>query len=713
MVVMHVKERKILNRDETYIIDLKFIKKVKISETATNCGFTECSSKSRFQSAMGILSAFRFAFQNLFFTPILYGVIASLAVFSTVWDNGDRFKDQLTDRFRSQDDTFDFVIVGGGSAGAVLANRLSEFHTVLLLEAGGESHPFQAIPGLSIFLSKQPGTDWMHKSVTQSKSCFACRHKVSKTVENDAQCSITRQRQLAISKNKYIFSQGKNLGGTGNLNYLMHLRGNPLDFDNWATITGDPTWGYDGVLPYFIRSEHFVGETTDKNAHGYGGPLQIQIPDCVGLAEEWNRAGVEMGYPHIDLNGRHTEGFDTVFYPIKTGVRQATYRSYIQPARNRPSLLIRKFAHVNKVILIREGKTSEATGVEYDRHGHRKFAFANKEVILSAGSLQSPKLLILSGIGQQEHLKALRIPAKSILPVGKNLQDHFSTLLGPFYINKARTISFDRDIDKQSFVNFASNGKGPLTTSGFQAAAVLASTLAKAQGQGGWPDLQLTLFGLTPHRMFYSDIGHAFGIREDILRRYYGDATGKENAFFIMVTLTRPLSKGDICVAANNPYKPAVIRPSYVCDDLGHDIKVLTEGIHRALYLAENTTTFQALETTYSHKCFPGCENVPFRSEAYWECYIRSFSIANGDHVGTCAMGKVGSPYAVVDPELRVQGIDRLRVVDASVMPTIVGVPTQASTIMIAEKGAALILNRWKDEVKVGYGPPKQLPGNP
>lgn len=302
---------------------------------------------------------------------------------------------------------------------------------------------------------------------------------------------------------------------------------------------------------------------------------------------------------------------------------------------------------------------------------------------------------------------------RSVLPVGKNLQDHFSTLLGPFYINKARTVSFDRDIDKQSFIRFASSGKGPLSTTGFQATAMLTSSIATSQGQGGWPDIQLTLFGLTPHRMFYSDIGHAFGIREDILHRYYGDATGKENAFFIMVTLARPVSKGDFCVPRNDPYKPPVIDPNYLMDPEGQDVRVMIEGIHRALFLAENTTVFRGLETVYSPKCFPGCEKVPFRSDAYWDCYVRSYSIAMNDHVGTCPMGKIGSPYAVVDPELQVQGIKGLRVVDASVMPTIVGAPTQAATIMIAEKASALILDKWKHDSKTFYGPPGRRPGPP
>lgn len=308
-----------------------------------------------------------------------------------------------------------------------------------------------------------------------------------------------------------------------------------------------------------------------------------------------------------------------------------------------------------------------------------------------------------------------QIPVKSVLPVGKNLQDHIGTLLGPFYINQhKRTVSFDRDIDKQSFIKFAATGKGPLSTSGFQATAVLSSSFAKAQGAAGWPDIQLTLFGLSPHRMFYSDIGHAFGIREDILHRYYGDVSGKEkDSFFIMVTLARPVSKGDFCVPSKDPYKPAVIDPNYLSDPLDHDIKVLTEGVRRALFLAENTTTFRNMETWYSEKCFPGCDKVPFRSDAYWECYIRSYSIAMNDHVGTCAMGRAGSPYAVVNPELQVQGIHRLRVVDSSVMPTIVGTPTQAATIMVAEKASTLILDKWKNEAKQFYGPPGRKPGQP
>lgn len=294
-----------------------------------------------------------------------------------------------------------------------------------------------------------------------------------------------------------------------------------------------------------------------------------------------------------------------------------------------------KLVHFLTQVLIREG-TNIAYGVQYDRHGQSCSAFANKEVILSAGALSTPKILMLSGIGPSDLLANCGIPVRSNLPVGQGLQDHISTLLGPFYVNSPKTFSYDDDVSPGSFLTFIQKGVGPLTTTGFQATALLTSNLAKARGQTGWPDVQLTLLGLSPHRLFNSDLAHAFGLKvadrkskklffqnfpelkkpsqfqESVLRAFYGDPTGK-SAFFIVVTVARPESRGEVVLSSSTPYKPLSITPNYFSDPGGKDMGVMIEGIHAALALVENTTVFQNCEATLTPKCFPGCEGHIYR----------------------------------------------------------------------------------------------------
>lgn len=200
----------------------------------------------------------------------------------------------------------------------------------------------------------------------------------------------------------------------------------------------------------------------------------------------------------------------------------------------------------------------------------------------------------------------------SDLPVGKGLHDHISTLVGPFFINSKKTFSYDDDVTANSFLQFMNFGTGPLTTSGFQATALLTSGQAKAKGQAGWPDLQLTLFGVSPHRMFSSDLAHAFGLKPLLLQRFFLSAQRK-SAFFILVSVARPESRGQVKIAGNDPYKPLIIEPCYYSDPTGKDMKVMLEGIERALYLAENTTSFRSCQTRLADKCFPGCEKHAFR----------------------------------------------------------------------------------------------------
>ncbi|CAL8128032.1 unnamed protein product [Orchesella dallaii] len=417
------------------------------------------------------------------------------------------------------------------------------------------------------------------------------------------------------------WSAGRGLGGTGTLNLMIHLRGHKNDFDNWARITGDPSWSWKGVLPYFESYEDYK-ESGDPRYHGFGGDLRVEQPDYVGMGPEFIRAGEKLGYFHCDLYAPFTEGFDFLKYPIKDGIRQGSYKGFMEPIRRlRKNLVIRKFAHVNRV-LFKNGNV--AYGVEYDRHGATRQVFASKEVTLSAGTVNTAKLLMLSGIGPRAHLPEQNIPVLSDLPVGENLQNHIAAYMGPFFIDKPRAIALERDLTPSAFVQWFLGGKGILSTSGAHATGIISSSLAKARGEGNWPDIQYFLFGFSALKTFGA---HSFGLSLDEQIKFY----------------------------------------DHTVDQGNQDIHSIIEGVKILLYLTQNTTTLgHELGARYTTQSLPGCEHLQFQSEEYWECYVRRYTVTLHHPVGTASLG------TVVDTKLRVYGTQNLRVIDASVEPVLV-----------------------------------------
>ncbi|CAG7718406.1 unnamed protein product [Allacma fusca] len=634
-------------------------------------------AKQLLTSGVALLRRFIPAGSNRWFIRILYGIVASLGILLSTWENGDKFVDRIKLRFNKPQTNFDFIVVGSGSAGAIVANRLSENPAwkVLLLEAGGEPAPLHAIPGLALFLTNHKATDWRHLTVPQ------------KNVGGIA------------PNNQFLFSQGRSLGGTSNINFMIHLRGSPEDFNNWAKGTGDDSWNYKNLLPYFRKSEDFKGEWSNPETHGTGGPVRIEVPPYHPLSDTVVNAANELGYAKVDLNGYYTEGFDAIYYPIKNGRRHAAYRSYIRPARRRKNLSIYKFAHVNKILI---NENNEAYGVEYDRHGKKQQAFASKEVILSAGAMQSPKLLMLSGVGPAGHLHQLGIPLKVDLPVGDNLQDHVSTYLGPFTINPAKSLLVDRDVTAGAFIRFLTRGQGPLTSATPQASGIFSSTWAKQRGEAHWPDLQLIFAPLGVHKTLAKNFAKTFGLRENILTEFYKPSIGKD-AVLSVVSVGRPTSRGNIRLSNPDPYAPLSINPNYY--DTPEDISRVVEAIKFNVKIMEETYAFKNLEAKLPNNPLPGCENYPFKSDAYWECYAKIFAVSLHHIVGSCTMGNPSDPKSVVDTNLRVLGIRSLRVIDASIMPVLPVSNSQAPTFMIGEKGADLITQYWNGPGEV-YGPP-------
>lgn len=290
------------------------------------------------------------------------------------------------------------------------------------------------------------------------------------------------------------------------------------------------------------------------------------------MADIYLKAAQELGYPTQDLNGYYTEGFDTIFMPLQRGARHGVFAGFIATASS--SLTIRRFAYAKK-ILINEKK--RAFGVEYDHHGVPKTVYAKKEVILSAGAMNSPKLLLLSGIGPKDDLEQLGITTISDIPVGRNLQDHVSTYLGPFFINNPElTFDIERDVNAATVSQFFTQGTGVLTTSGTNAMGFFVSEEAKKRNQTNWPDVQIIFAGVSLNKRFGKELTRGFGLNPAFMEPYLQHADGRPS-FLQIVSVGRPDARGTIKLKDTDPYSQALIDPKYF--DNQHDINVMVEGL--------------------------------------------------------------------------------------------------------------------------------------
>ncbi|XP_035716441.1 glucose dehydrogenase [FAD, quinone] [Folsomia candida] len=539
---------------------------------------------------------------------------------------------------------YDFIIVGAGSSGAVIANRLSESgqFNVLLLEAGGDPLITEDVPYLSGLILNNPMTDWVMP-----------------------------------------WPRGKSLGGTSNLNHMIYMRGNPKDFDNWATLTGDPQWKYDNVLPYFKKFENYDGHFPSDEYHGKNGPMQVNTQSFEPQMEDWIKSGEELGFKKTDPNARQTSGFFPCDFTLSNGKRWGVYDGFIKPALTRTNLKVYRYARINL------DAQNQATGVTYLRHGRLVVVNATKEVILSAGAVGSPHLLMLSGIGPATHLKSVKIEPKVDLPgVGQNLQDHVSCLYGPFILNSTESFIMSRDLKFSSLIEYATLGIGPLSWTYVSGLGLTHSSL----GDPDWPDLALTYIPLGIYPTIHKDVAAFFGLKESLVNDYVSDFHDKD-ANFILVYNGLPKSRGSITLRSSDPFDAPLIDPKYFSDP--NDMKVMIDGFKFAVKLYETANTWKKYNASLVKKHFPGCETHPLQSDAYYECYIRHATATMWHPTSSCKMGNENDPMTVVDSNLRVRKVAGLRIADASIMPQITNTNTNAPCIMIAEKMSAIILKTW------------------
>ena len=515
---------------------------------------------------------------------------------------------------------YDYIIVGAGSAGCVLASRLTEDANakVLLLEAGEPDKKKEIhIPAAFAKLFKS-SCDWAYNTEAQPK----------------------------LNNRSLFWPRGKMLGGSSSMNAMIYIRGHQRDFDGWRQL-GNEGWGYRDVLPYFKKAEH--QERGASEYHGAGGPLNVADLRLINpISRAFTAAGGELGFPfNEDFNGADQEGFG--FYQVtqKNGKRCSTAAGYLKPALKRKNLTVYTGAHVTRLLF--EG--TRAVGAEYIRNGRAESVRADREVILSGGAINSPQLLMLSGVGPAGHLKQLGISVVIDLQgVGQNLQDH---LLAPVAYASTKPITLAK---AESLLNIASYllfKKGQLT-----------SNLAET---GGFVKTDTSL--LSPDVQFHAGatyyINHGFVLPEG-------------HGFTICPTLIRPKSVGQLTLRSNDPLAAPTIEPSYL--DYDEDLRTLVKGIKLAIELAHT----RAL-SSYRGKAY--FENLKTESDIIE--HIRNTAETIYHPAGTCKMG--GDSMSVVDSNLRVHGATNLRVVDASVMPEIVGGNPNAAVIMIAEKAADLI----------------------
>ncbi|XP_066149063.1 glucose dehydrogenase [FAD, quinone]-like isoform X1 [Euwallacea fornicatus] len=567
----------------------------------------------------------------------------------------------------SRQETFDFIIVGSGSSGATLANRLSEntLWKVLLLEVGDVATALNDIPAMAPLFQKTK-FDWGYVAEKENGSCWGC----------------PEQRML--------WPRGRGLGGSTLINFMIHVRGNPEDYNKWEAM-GNPGWGYKDVLPYFMKLEDSSVEVQDGPYRHQGGYMPVtDVPYRTEAAEAFVEAAQEAGYPYVDYNGKSQMGVSFVQANLRNGLRCSIEKAYLRPIRNRKNLKILTNSRVIKILI--DSNTKAATGVEFLSNRKYYKISAQKEVILSAGAFNSPQLLMLSGIGPKDHLEELGIEVIKDLPVGKKLYDHI-TFLGLNYLVNQPIIATSKVYYNASNVfDLFNKGKGPLTLlGGVEALMYMKSNFSTSKRK--YPDMEVIFLGSN----VAADKGVAFkdtvSISSDLYNSYWREI--EDVPFFqVLLMLVHPKSVGYLKLKSKNPFHWPKFYPQYFTDENNEDIKTFVASI-REINRVIKMPALRKFKAELYDKPMPGCEKYPFDSDAYWECCLRTITPTLHHQVGTCKMGPSTDKEAVVDHRLKVHGIRNLRVVDTSIIPMALTAHTNIPAIMVGEKAADLIKEDW------------------
>ncbi|MCG8316617.1 MAG: choline dehydrogenase [Pseudomonadales bacterium] len=525
---------------------------------------------------------------------------------------------------------FDYIIIGAGSAGCVLANRLSENpnNKVLLLEAGNKDN--------SLFIHMPAGVGELLKG-------------------GPFNWEFQTAPEPHLNNRSLYWPRGKGLGGSSSINGMLYVRGHRSDYDDWAAL-GNKGWSYADVLPYFKRSMRYEGGETSY--HGGAGLLSVEAPKSNHeLFDVFIRAGKEAGFAfNPDFNGAQQEGVGPFQLTIGQGKRASAAAAFLAPIMTRANLRVETNAQVSKILC----ENNQAHSVRYIQHKRVKEAIAAKEVIVCAGAVQTPQILLLSGIGDQQDLNHYDINVVKHLPgVGKNLQDHLDVGVQHFCTKPVTLFNQTKLHNKVlTLMQYLLFKKGLGATNGLEAGGFL-----KTDPKLKRPDVQL-------HFIPAFMLDHA---RED----------GPDHGYMLHVCQLRPESRGYVALNSVDPKAPPAIQPNYLSSSKDIDVLVKAVKIARTIFAASSFDPYRGAEYA------PGPH---IQTDEEIAAYIRQAAETIYHPVGTCKMGN--DAQAVVDSELKVYGVGKLRVVDASIMPTLVGGNTNAPTIMVAEKAADMILGK-------------------
>lgn len=569
-----------------------------------------------------------------------------------------------------------------------------------MIEAGGDPTLTSELPML-LFENCASEIDWNYTNERNEYSC------------------------LGMVDERCAFPRGKALGGSSSINAMMYVRGNRDDYDEWERL-GNEGWGYSNVLEYFKKSEKLSDFTliddeeydqlqgvrqkyrfderklweysklvsnkyhSDKGLlsvshYGYE-PLWVKLKTTIFDAIE------ELGLPYVpDINGKSQIGFTECQGTVVNGRRANTAKMFLNPFKNHPNLFVVKHAIAQKLLL--DGK--KVTGVEIIRNGETKTVNVKKEIILSAGSINTPKLLMLSGIGPRDHLESLGIPVLHELKgIGENLQDHMASYAAPISINKSNPTKITQKQILDGLYEFLMHGSGFFASVGITDITGFVDSISNSS----IPDLQFHyLYFNYNDTMLIRNVLEAVRYKPEIIQQFV-DITQKSDLLIMLPTLLRPKSVGKLQLRSADPNDPPLIITNFLKEK--EDIDTILRGIDLTVKFSK-TMALRELEPEIIELKLEKCKGLEFKTQEYWECAVRHATKSLYHPVGTCKMGPKTDPWAVVDSKLKVYGLENLRVADGSIMPVVVRGNTNAPIIMIGEKAADLVKSDW------GVGPQK------